>query len=118
MHFSLISATIPVLRPVIMNLSTSYSSLGPKEPSSGYGNSAGTYKLSTLKTSSHIVGNDKAVSDNVDSKVFPSSSLQNTNVKSRNSPRTDSIESHSSEQMIIRKQISWRVERGEAGSSE
>jgi hypothetical protein len=118
MHFSLISATIPVLRPVIMNLSTSYSSLGPKESSSGYGNSAGTYKLSTLKTSSHIVGSDKAVSDNVDSKAFPSSSLQNRNVKSRNSPRTDSIESRSSEQMIIRKQISWRVERGEAGSSE
>jgi hypothetical protein len=118
MHFSLISATIPVLRPVIMNLSTNYSSLGPKESSSGYGNSAGTYKLSTLKTSSYIVGNDRTLrednlSDSVHSKAFPSSSVHN-----RNSPRTESIESHSSEQMIIRKQISWRVERGEVGSTE
>jgi hypothetical protein len=92
MHLSLISATIPVLRPVIMNLSTSYSSLGPKESSKGYANSAGTYKLSTLKPSAYSDG--KA---------------------SRNSPRTDSVESHNSEQMIIRKQISWRVERGEVG---
>ena len=101
-----------------MNLSTNYSSLGPKESSSGYGNSAGIYKLSTLKTSSYIVGDDRIPRegnprDNVHSKAFPSSSLQN-----RNSPRTESIESHSSEQMIIRKQIFWRVERGEAGSSE
>lgn len=123
MHFSLISATIPVLRPVILNLSTSYSSLGPKESPTSYANSAGTYKLSTLKPASRSARNGMLLSESnpdgsVDLEVFPSSSIQDRNVKSRNSLQTDSIGSHSSEQMIIRKQMSWRVESYEAGSSE
>jgi hypothetical protein len=119
MHLSLISATIPVLRPVIMNLSTSYSSLGPKESSTGYGYSAGTYQLSTMKPSRvYNAGKGKvpkgsSPSADFDLGVFPSSSVQSRNVENRNSLRTDSIESHNSAQMIIRKQISWRVERGE-----
>lgn len=122
MHLSLISATIPVLRPVIMNLSTNYSSLGPKDSSTGYAISGGTYRLSTLKPSSHISRNNKLrasnPSANVDSGVFPSSSMQSRDVKDRAGLRADSIESHGSEQMIIRKQISWRVERGKARNPE
>lgn len=123
MHSSLIAATIPVLRPVIMNLSTSYSSLGPKESSTGYANSADTYKLSNLKPASYGAGKNMLPregnpSGDVDLGVSPSSSIQDSNVKSRNRLRTDSFESHSSEQMIIRKKTSWRVERCEADSPE
>jgi len=123
MHFSVISATIPMLRPVIMNLSTSYSSLGPKESSAGYANSASTYKLSNLKPASrnNMLPRQSNPSDGVDVEVLPSSSThatQDSNVKSRDRLRTDSFESHSSEQMIIRKKTSWRVERCEVDSLE
>lgn len=124
MHFSLIFATIPVLRPVIKNMNTSYSSLGPVASSAGYGTSSGTYKLSVLKkTSSHAAEREAASygsnvpgtsAANATAFAFASSSTYHRKTEEEASPDTHSIESHSSERMIIRKQVSWRVEQDAA----
>lgn len=128
LHFSIISATIPVLRPVANNLNTSYSSLGPVVSSSGYaGSSSGGYKLSTLKSASKVTGRSnvlhsskrgtwEAPDASAVSSAFVNHGTETRNAERRATPETDSIESHSSEQMIIRKQISWRVERGASES--
>jgi hypothetical protein len=123
LHFSIISATIPVLRPVANNLNTSYSSLGPIVSSEDYAGSSSGYKLSTLKSASKITGrstvlhlSNRATWETPDasagSSAFVNHGPETRNAERRATPETDSIESHSSEQMIIRKQISWRVERG------
>lgn len=123
LHFSIIFATIPVLRPVVNNLNTSYSSLGPLGPSPGHGGSSGTYKLSKLNPPSTTTGASNALPASSSVTVLTSktntglsaisrNSTQILNVKRRASPDADSIGSHSSEQMIIRKQVSWRVEHG------
>lgn len=123
MHFSIIFATIPVLRPVVNNLNTSYSSLGPVGSSPGYGGSSGTYKLSNLRPPSKSAGASNASHSsssvtvstskaNAGPSAIARNSIQILNVKRRASPDADSIESHTSEQMIIRKQVSWTVEHG------
>jgi hypothetical protein len=121
LHLSIISATIPVLRPVVNNLNTSYSSLGPIVSSTGYGGSSGAFKLSTLQPQLSIT--DRSYAASRSSKIIGQTSNADTGtsafaykndqirtIKRRASPETGSIESHGSEQMIIRKQISWRVE--------
>lgn len=126
MHFSLISATIPVLRPVIKNLNTSYSSLGPAGSSNCHGTSTGTYKLSVLKKPcSQTVTNKSTQKESEtpgnassNATAFASSSAQDRTLVKKTCPDTSSIESGSSEQMIIRKQMSWRVEHGEKVSRE
>jgi hypothetical protein len=121
LHWSIISATIPVLRPVVNNLNTSYSSLGPVVSSTGYAGSNSVYKLSTLRPSPNLSGRNSAFTasshiteQTLDASAGASASVSNgarvKTTKRRASPSTDSIESHGSEQMIIRKQISWRVE--------
>jgi hypothetical protein len=117
LHLSIISATIPVLRPVVNNLNTSYSSLGPIVSSTGYGSSNGAYKLSTLQPQTSVTGRFNATLTSIEnvgqtSKADTASSAFACikTVKRRANPETDSIGSHSSEHMIIRKQISWRVE--------
>ena len=127
LHFSIIFATIPVLRPVVNNLNTSYSSLGPVVSSAGYAGSSSGYNLSTLKPVSKNTGRSDAINPSnrvtwdasdasAGSSAFVNHGTETRNAKRRTSPETDSIESHSSEQMIIRKQISWRVERGTSES--
>ena len=127
LHFSIISATIPVLRPVANNLNTSYSSLGLVVSSSSYAGSSSGYKLSTLRSASKITGRSNALHSSnratwetpdtsAGSSAFVDHGTQTRNVERRVDPETESIESHSSEQMIIRKQISWRVERGTSES--
>lgn len=122
LHFSIISATIPVLRPVVNNLNTSYSSLGPVVSSVDHAGSGSAYKLSTLKPASNVTGRQSAFpagdktcreapTASAGASAFPDHNMQIRNVKRRASPETDSIESHNSEQMIIRKQVSWKVER-------
>jgi hypothetical protein len=122
LHLSIISATIPVLRPVVNNLNTSYSSLGPMVSSTGYGSSNGAYKLSTLQPQTSVTGRFNAASKtskvlgqtpNTDTgtSAFACKDNQVMTTKRRASLETGSIESHGSEQMIIRKQISWKVER-------
>ena len=127
LHFSIISATIPVLRPVANNLNTSYSSLGPAVSSTGYAGSSRGYKLSTLKSASKIIGRSNALHSGkratwevpdagTGSAAFVNHGTETRNTERHANPETDSIESHSSEQMIIRKKISWRVDRGTAES--
>lgn len=127
LHFSIISATIPVLRPVANNLNTSYSSLGPVVSSEGYAGSSSGYKLSTLKSVSKMTGRSNAPHSSeratwetqnagAGSSAFVNHGTEAGNTGRRATTETDSIESHSSEQMIIRKQISWRVERGTSES--
>jgi hypothetical protein len=122
LHFSIITATIPVLRPVVNNLNTSYSSLGPVVPPASSAGSSSGYKLSTLKPALSVAANSNASHSSnrvtwerpnasAESSAFASHSTKTTNAEQRTEPDTDSIESHSSEQMIIRKQVSWRVER-------
>jgi hypothetical protein len=121
LHLSIISATIPVLRPVVNNLNTSYSSLGPIVPFTGYSGSSGAYKLSTLQPPSSVTGLSNAapttskISGQISNaytgtSAFACKNGQIRTLKRRASPETDSIESHGSEQMIIRKQTSWRIE--------
>lgn len=125
LHFSIIFATIPVLRPVINSLNTSYSSLGPAGSSNGYV-SKGTYELSALKTpGSRIVenittqrGSRICSAPTASANAFASSSAHDSVNKEEVGPDTNSIESQGSEQMIIRKQMSWRVEHNATRSSE
>ncbi|KAL1585241.1 hypothetical protein WHR41_05809 [Cladosporium halotolerans] len=117
MHFSLISATIPVLRPVINNLNTSYSSLGPAGSSTAYTGSNDIYKMTTLKPLQRNAlkgqsGNQIQETNLVTANSFASASATGNHTKTEAIAETDSIESHGSEQMIIRKQLSWRVEHG------
>lgn len=117
MHFSLISATIPVLRPVINNLNTSYSSLGPAGSSTAYTGSNDIYKMTTLKPLQRNAlkgqsGNQIQETNLVTANSFASASATGNHTKTGAIAETDSIESHGSEQMIIRKQLSWRVEHG------
>ena len=125
LHFSIILATIPILRPAINSLNTSYSSLGAAGSSNGYV-SMGTYELSAIKTpgprsagnmmeqsESRICGAPRAGAN-----AFASSGAHNKVNREEVGPDTNSIESQGSEQMIIRKQMSWRVEHSATKSSE
>ncbi|KAM0723328.1 hypothetical protein Q7P37_001530 [Cladosporium fusiforme] len=123
LHLTVITATIPVLRPVINNLNTSYSSLGPSGSSADYGTSQGTYKLSNLKKPSSRkagseatpCGSDVRGAQTLNTALVATSFAQDVNVKHGTAQDTSSIESHGSEQMIIRKQMSWRVEHDSSG---
>lgn len=117
MHLSLILATIPVLRPVIKSFNTSYSSLGPAGSSAAHETSAGTYELSTVgKTSSRATRSqakgctNSSGHDSTFTAAAFASSIEQKDSSSEPEPDTNSIESHGSEQMIIRKQMSWRIE--------
>lgn len=121
MHLSLILATIPVLTPVIKSFNTSYSSLGPTGSSAAHETSAGTYELSTIgKTSSRVArsqakgcANSIAINSTFTAAAFVSS-VEQKDTSSEPGQDTNSIESHSSEQMseqmTIRKQMSWMIE--------
>ena len=123
LHFSIIFATIPVLRPVINSLNTSYSSLGLAGLSNGYV-SMENYELSALAPrGSRIVENSTTERDiricgasMASANACASCSADNKLDKEEVGPDKNSIESGSSEQMIIRKQMSWRVEHNAKGS--
>lgn len=124
LHFSIIFATIPILRPVINSLNTSYSSLGLAGSSNGYG-SKGTYELSALRRPGSRITEEATTqresriggAPTASANAFAFSSARNRATKEEDGPDTNSIESQSSEQMIIRKQMSWIVEHNATRSS-
>lgn len=125
LHFSVILATIPILRPVINSLNTSYSSLGAAGSSNGYV-SMGTYELSALKTTGPRIAKNMTTHQKssicdapiASANAFASSSADTQMNREETGLDTNSIESHGSEQMIIRKQTSWRVEHSATRISE
>jgi hypothetical protein len=128
-HYSLVSATILCLRPVITNLATNYGALGPESKrlyGSGPGSAAATgstLRMSRLERSinrTNVSEQDNAIE--LASKVTPRHDLGYTveachganpaRMRSDNGAmkaETGSLASNDSKQMIIKKYTSWTV---------
>ena len=136
LNYSLISATIPCLRPFITNLATHYGGFGRSHHTGGsYGTKYGSHNASTnqsfqmniLKsTDRHAISHDQTVVDtrhlvgtstdhrtktntgHVGKKGIISKPLDSHG--GQEDSRRTSIGSNDSQRMIIRKDITWTVE--------
>jgi len=138
LNYSLISATIPTLRPFVNNLNTQFGGLGQSANGYGYGNgsgihmqSNGSYQMSKLKSvdrsntrdehtpTQSAGGQPNAYSYNI---WVPNTGVDVSSGKKGNAVKLDktredktngdatSVDSNDSRRMIIRKDISWEVE--------
>lgn len=130
LHYSLVSATIPILRSFMSNLSTNYGAgQGPRRSSYGQGTS-GSHSRSALRSrdnraSSHvfelrsIAGKAIKPPQHLDfEKVncFPNTVGSSRAYSSSDTKDTDagSTGSNESQKMIIRKDITWQVQRNDS----
>lgn len=123
LHYSLVAATIPILRPFMSNLSTNYGA-GQGPEGSGYAQgSTNSYSHATTRTrdrhASTQVFEMKPMTGKPTTDHFPASLTKEFEGDSRlryscNATKdTDagSTVSNESQRMIIRKDITWQVDR-------
>jgi len=131
-NYSLISATIPILRPFINSLSTNYGIGAATEYSGSQSQSHnGTYQLSTFRSngrkgsrlyrsqrSRQSQSQEPAIPYGIgtDAVAYAGKPAGSTSASSSNMPRdpdVDSIASSDSQKMIIRKDVQWTIHRDE-----
>jgi hypothetical protein len=122
LSYSIISATIPTLRPVMNNLNTQFGGLGPDTSAygyrSGYSNSSGNYQMSNMNSMdkkdmttqqslhrSHMDPREHEYSYGVGS---GRNAIKQTPARHGNGDAT-SVDSNDSRQMIIRKDTTYQV---------
>ena len=113
------SATIPVVRPVIKDLVTNYGILSPDHPARTYGSGQGSYAFSYEMSNMRqtLNGSDRPCEGTV--KLHPAArGIENAyscgitapGAARKANPDTNSVGSNDSKQMIIKKQLSFAVE--------
>jgi hypothetical protein len=132
LHYSLVSATIPILRSFMTNLSTNYGAgQGPAESTYGQG-STGSYDHSALRSrgqhgTSHrfelksMAGRGTALSQHLNfekEETLPNAAGSLCVYDPSNAKDTDagSTGSNESQKMIIRKDITWKIQRDDSRS--
>ncbi|OQN95363.1 hypothetical protein B0A48_18559 [Cryoendolithus antarcticus] len=115
MHVSTISATVLILRPVIYNLSTNYGSLGPTISHAYGAASQATYVMSNLSGVQRSRQADtkfgQSLAESRGTEYIASASVGHArNGAHRANVETESVESGSSQRMIIKKKTSWKIE--------
>ena len=129
LSYSLMSATIPVLRPVIKDLVTNYGVLGPEHPARTYGSGQGSHAVSyemsnmrqTLNSSDRpgdgtvqlqpaAKGSKYAYSYGITSPGAGARGVRDDGAAKKANPDTNSVGSNDSKEMIIKKQLSFAVE--------
>ena len=124
LHYSLVAATIPILRPFMSNLSTNYGAgQGPEGSAYGQG-STNSYGHSVSRprdthASTHGIQMESMIGRSETDKQFPRSCANKSQHDARTSysynttrdPDTGSTASNESQRMIIRKDMTWQVDR-------
>lgn len=123
LHYSLVAATIPILRPFMSNLSTNYG-VGQGPEGSGYGQgSTNSYGQATTRTRDRHANSQvfemKPMTGKPTTDQFPAPRTKEFEGDSRMSYSCNTIKdadtgstvSNESQKMIIRKDITWQVER-------
>lgn len=123
LSYSIISATIPALRPIMHTLNTQFGGLGENSEGYGYGygyeHGSQSYQMSKLKSiDKKSTLNDRTVDepthvheqDNTDS-WMPSTGVAARNGRAPRQTNSDgtSVDSNDSRQMIIRKDTSYQI---------
>ena len=124
LHYSLVAATIPILRPFMSNLSTNYGAgQGPEGSAYGQG-STNSYGHSVSRprdthASTQGIQMEPTTGRSETNKQFPGSCASKPQHDARTSysyntnkdADTGSTASNESQRMIIRKDITWQVDR-------
>ena len=123
------SATIPVLRPVIKDLVTNYGILSPDHPARTYGSGQGrhafSYEMSNMRQTLNgsdrrcegtvqlhpaARGSENAYSYGITAPGAGARGVRDDGAARKANPDTNSVGSNDSKQMIIKKQLSFAVE--------
>ena len=137
LHYSIVSGTIPCLRPFMMAVSTDYGATEPRTAlgSKAYGSSGGSgnrkgssYALNSIgsgggkirmnsETNPSMFHKARMGASRISSSnnVFRSERSHNKSIVTHEAHDSNSIESNDSRRMIIKKEVEINVQRGEAG---